>query len=357
MAVGRGLRTEYLLQPATGMRAGFMAIGVALAALAGAGCTKCNVDCIPGYEPTSDGCSCHPVPDAGADRNRFDASDGSTSPDGSDGATDGGPLASCVPGTACGSGSTCIEGCPASVRPSIGAVGGICSVPGRDTCGCGVALDTCQTPGTVCLMPACCDYEGICVTPAERAAICARPEAAHFDCSADAGTSSDASALCPAPPFVGAGGCGTQPVFNPMASSLEIWIADASAPQGGWRLTLPFNGSSTAGSHTYAYKTGSLIGTANNGIVGDAFVDVDGKVNQIHFQFEGCPLQTGPNVWDWTPAFTITSMTCQGCADVHIGRHFLITTPTGDGGATVTFTADEPPRDCGDGVDLLQMIM
>jgi hypothetical protein len=32
-------------------------------------------------------------------------------------------------------------------------------------------------------MPACCDFEGICVTPSERAAICARPEGAHFDCS------------------------------------------------------------------------------------------------------------------------------------------------------------------------------
>ena len=68
------------------------------------------------------------------------------------------------------------------------AVPGICSVPGRDTCGCGAVSDPCDTPGTVCLMPACCDYPGICVTPAERASICARPEGAHFDCSSvDAG--------------------------------------------------------------------------------------------------------------------------------------------------------------------------
>jgi hypothetical protein len=38
-------------------------------------------------------------------------------------------------------------------------------------------------------MPACCDYEGLCVTPGERAEICSRPEGAHFDCSAiDAGS-------------------------------------------------------------------------------------------------------------------------------------------------------------------------
>jgi hypothetical protein len=38
-------------------------------------------------------------------------------------------------------------------------------------------------------MPACCDFDGICVTPSERAAICARPEGAHFDCSSTDGGS------------------------------------------------------------------------------------------------------------------------------------------------------------------------
>jgi hypothetical protein len=32
-------------------------------------------------------------------------------------------------------------------------------------------------------MPKCCDYEGICVTPDERVAICARPEGSRFDCT------------------------------------------------------------------------------------------------------------------------------------------------------------------------------
>jgi hypothetical protein len=107
-----------------------------------------------------------------------------------DGAVDdGNAFSSCTPsGATCGAGSACIEGCPSSAKQSIGDVPGICSVPGRDTCGCGVVVDPCVTPGTICLMPACCDYQGICVTPAERAAICARPEGAHFDCSAfDAG--------------------------------------------------------------------------------------------------------------------------------------------------------------------------
>jgi hypothetical protein len=120
---------------------------------------------------------------------------------------------------------------------------------------------------------------------------------------------------------------------------------------------LPFRGTpSTAGGHTYQYNT-SLTGTGSNGIVGDAFVDVDGKVNQIHFQFEGCALSTAQSSWDWTAALTITNMTCQGCANVTVGRHFVITKSTADGGATLTFTADEPPRDCGGGSDLLQMVM
>lgn len=89
------------------------------------------------------------------------------------------PLASCTPTASCGAGSDCITGCPTS-----GPERGVCSVPGRDMCGCGAVLDPCETPGTVCLMPACCDYKGVCVTPAERADICSRPEGARFDCNA-----------------------------------------------------------------------------------------------------------------------------------------------------------------------------
>lgn len=134
----------------------------------------CFPECVPGYEPVPNACICRPIKDAG----------GSDAP--SDQAETGDAaetLASCAPGTTCGAGSLCIEGCPSSANPSIGAVPGVCGVPGRDTCGCGVIADPCDTPGTVCLMPACCDHAGICVTPTERAAICARPEGAHFDCS------------------------------------------------------------------------------------------------------------------------------------------------------------------------------
>ena len=147
------------------------------------------------------------------------------------------------------------------------------------------------------------------------------------------------------------------PPYQPMATSFDIWVADASAPAGGWRITLPLNSSSTAGGHTYKYGTGSLTGSGANGIYGDADFDVDGKSNQIQFHYEGCPQPTGQGTWDRTAALTITNLTCQGCSPVTVGRHFTITQSTGDGGTTFTFIADEPPRDCGDGVDLLRIVL
>lgn len=99
-----------------------------------------------------------------------------------------GPLSHCIPGALahCSSGSTCVEGCPsptaAGPNSGISARGGVCSVPTRESCGCGVVLQPCTTPGLTCLMPSCCDYEGLCLTPDERATICAGPDAVRFHC-------------------------------------------------------------------------------------------------------------------------------------------------------------------------------
>jgi len=94
------------------------------------------------------------------------------------------PLAHCIPAEphGCVSGSKCVEGCPSSQSPQISAAGGICSVPGREACGCGVADMPCTSPGFKCLYPSCCDFEGLCVTQAERADICAGPDAPRFAC-------------------------------------------------------------------------------------------------------------------------------------------------------------------------------
>jgi len=141
-------------------------VGLVLIALALDGCSKCAVDCAEGFEVVPDSCDCRPIPYSG---------ETST------------PLAPCGADSTCYYGLTCIEGCPASKLPSGTSAGGICSMGGRDKCGCGALADACETPGTSCLMPACCDYQGLCVTPAERATICARPEGVHFDCSKTGG--------------------------------------------------------------------------------------------------------------------------------------------------------------------------
>jgi hypothetical protein len=76
--------------------------------------------------------------------------------------------------------SYCIEAC--YYTPN-GGPGGVCAVPGRDGCGCGVVFDACEDPGLQCLMPSCCDWQGVCVTPEERAKVCAGAAAPRFDCA------------------------------------------------------------------------------------------------------------------------------------------------------------------------------
>lgn len=112
-----------------------------------------------------------------------DASDdlGPDTSDTADGGEDpAGPYPSCDPaqGGACGEGSFCREVCPGD-----GSAVGFCTIPDRDSCGCGGVFDPCDTAGTTCLMPSCCDYWGLCVTPDEGDSICDGLFAEHFDCS------------------------------------------------------------------------------------------------------------------------------------------------------------------------------
>jgi hypothetical protein len=81
----------------------------------------------------------------------------------------------------CPASSTCVQGGPLHFC-GVTTKGGVCRVPGRESCGCSVNPNPCTTPGFDCLLPACCDFEGLCVTPAERAAVCAGPDRARFDC-------------------------------------------------------------------------------------------------------------------------------------------------------------------------------
>jgi hypothetical protein len=131
-----------------------------------------------------------PYDAATPDAARPDARPNAASPDAAppdaapDAVTNSKPLEHCVPGdaSACGSQSHCVEGCPSSALPAGNASGGICTGAARESCGCGVNPTPCTTPGLECLLPSCCDYEGLCVTPEERAAICKGPDAVRFAC-------------------------------------------------------------------------------------------------------------------------------------------------------------------------------
>jgi hypothetical protein len=89
-------------------------------------------------------------------------------------------LGPCAPNAAdaCGASSVCVEGCAIAGKP----VGGLCTVPGRPRCACGIVASPCESPDLDCLLPACCDLEGLCVTAAEKAKICAGPDAFRFAC-------------------------------------------------------------------------------------------------------------------------------------------------------------------------------
>jgi hypothetical protein len=119
--------------------------------------------------------------DAGSDSGSDVAGDGA----GADGREDGGlDSAACTAGplTSCTCGATCAGSCtPLCNAPAAG----ICRDPANGTCDCGVALvDNCVKPGTSCLCPSCGDAPGaLCVTDAQRAALCSGPAAGAYRCN------------------------------------------------------------------------------------------------------------------------------------------------------------------------------
>lgn len=94
------------------------------------------------------------------------------------------PLKHCVPNQPgeCPSGSICVEGCPYGWNSNIPNSGGICSVPGRESCGCGAFLQPCTTAGLHCLFSSCCDFLGVCVTDAEEQTLCTGADSLRFRC-------------------------------------------------------------------------------------------------------------------------------------------------------------------------------
>jgi hypothetical protein len=72
---------------AGGMRPTLIAIASLIATFAAVSCksSKCYPDCIPGYEPVPNACTCRPAADAATDGNHSDRADDSTTRDSADG--------------------------------------------------------------------------------------------------------------------------------------------------------------------------------------------------------------------------------------------------------------------------------
>jgi hypothetical protein len=178
------------------------------------------------------------------------------------------------------------------------------------------------------------------------------------DLMPDAGaTCGSSSHLCD-PPKPDGGFCREVPSTNAATTSFTIWVEDPAAPDGGWHVTLPGSASGvSAGGHTYTDLGDGLVGGGGNGIYGDVFVARDGQAKWTGFHMEGWPRFRGGGLWDWPAVLTVSRAGTTATATV--GRHYTITRMAtacpGGGPVTYVFTADDPPRACAFGVDLLSM--
>jgi hypothetical protein len=165
------------------------------------------------------------------------------------------------------------------------------------------------------------------------------------------GAADGSDGLCAPPsstaPGADAGKC--LGIFYATVARVVLWVRDASAPGGGTRLTMATGESKAVGSHTYGYSGNSLI---TSGSAVDIHLDVDGQKDSLELFLSGCAPATGFRTWDY-PA-TLTRTTCLSCAPTSIARHYSVVQDAADGELDYTFTADDPPRTCGAGVDMLE---
>jgi hypothetical protein len=173
----------------------------------------------------------------------------------------------------------------------------------------------------------------------------------------DGGVRCGTSAPCD-PPRPDGGNCYSVPPFIAASLASAIWVDDPAATGGGDRIALPISKAVTVGGHTYMDTGNGLVGGGGNGIFGDAVIARDGDTKWTTFHFEGPALYRGAGVWDFEATMTITR-TGAPRATV-IGRRYAITRTgpaCGSGNGTYTFAAEEPPRACAFGVDLLSLTL
>jgi len=177
---------------------------------------------------------------------------------------------------------------------------------------------------------------------------------APFDVPPDGGAFCGSSARACDPPKGDGGFCRYVPPTNAATTSFTIWVEDAAAPDGGWRVTLTGPTNVSAGGHTYQDLGEGLVGGGGNGIFGDLYVARDGQAKWTGFHLEGWPQFHGDGRWDWPAVLTVSRAGATTTATV--GRHYTVTRTncaSGAGSITYLFAADEPPRACAFGVDLV----
>ena len=173
----------------------------------------------------------------------------------------------------------------------------------------------------------------------------------------DGGVRCGTSSPCD-PPRPDGGDCYSIPPFNGASIASAIWVDDPAATGGGTRIAFTLGQPVTVGGHTYMDTGNGLVGTGGNGIYGDAVIARDGDTKWTSFHFEGPALYRGASVWDFEATMTITRAGAPRATV--IGRRYAITragSACGTGTGTYTFAAEEPPRACAFGVDLLSLTL
>lgn len=173
----------------------------------------------------------------------------------------------------------------------------------------------------------------------------------------DGGVRCGTSSLCD-PPRPDGGDCYSMPPFTAASVASAIWVDDPAATDGGYRIALAIGKPVTVAGHTYMDTGNGLVGGGANGIFGDAVIARDGDTRWTTFHFEGPALYRGAGLWDFAATMTITR-TGAPRATV-IGRRYAITRTgpaCGSSNGRYTFAAEEPPRACAFGVDLLSLTL
>jgi hypothetical protein len=154
------------------------------------------------------------------------------------------------------------------------------------------------------------------------------------------------------------GTCYGVPGYGALVTNVEIWVADPSAPGGGWKVVLSASTPVTLGGHTYQNRGDGLFGSGG-GIYGDVVVARDGVANWIDFHATGFAAYRGGGIWDWPATMSVSE---NGAPAVTFGREYTVTRtgsacPPFRSAGLYTFVAEQPPRACAFGVDLVSFVL